>query len=165
MDEPQEILVTFAEIGRLDPATAADLITYELRSPGTDGRFDDPRGGRGGDDQVFFLPPQFDGERTVLLALPEFISPLPSGVYRLTIHDVLIDADGNPLGDTDGDGVGADYVEQFFVGGPLGGAEGEGCINDETIDGQIWDEALGFLLDEWPDPLTESPLLPNWRER
>ncbi|MFT7639689.1 MAG: hypothetical protein ACI9G1_001426, partial [Pirellulaceae bacterium] len=114
---PQQVAVVFDEVGKLDPVAAASVTSFELREAGVDGFFDSPEN-PSADDQIFPWFPQFDGLRTVNLS----INPAP-GYYRGTIKSAggIQDNEGNPLGDLNGDGVGADEVVEFIVfeTGPL----------------------------------------------
>ncbi len=86
-----------------------------------DGQFDPLNDPTPDDRVVALLTPIIvslpNGEQQVRLAIAASELPLPLGKYRLTVNgtSTIRDAEGNPLNDTDGDGVGADYVQDFTI--------------------------------------------------
>jgi len=97
-------LVDFSEA--LDGISAASVANYELRSAGSDGKFDTSH------DVMFELRPYYSFPETNLVLEIVSGSLQDDGLYRLTISGIL-DTAGNPLDGT-GDGVGGDSYHHFF---------------------------------------------------
>jgi parallel beta-helix repeat protein len=116
-----QIKVEFNE--EMNPIDANAAANYELREAGLTGFFND------GDDIVYALTPSYVydlvlGDSITTLDLGIGGTPLPEGIYRLTVKGDLgtsiHDASGNRL-DGDRDGTeGPDYLRTFFTAvGPL----------------------------------------------
>jgi hypothetical protein len=117
----QEFQVFFDEVGGMDQATLLDGDNYQLVEAGPDGRFDKP-GDPSPDDRIIALRDPVltqleHGHVRVALPIATGELPLPAGKYRLTLKgtSTIRDADGNPLNDANGDGVGADLHKEFEI--------------------------------------------------
>ncbi len=104
LDPVYQFVATFSE--RLDPVTANNASNYTLVSAGADGLL-------GTDDDSFIaLTPVYDDtDDTVTLTVDPNSSPLPGGLYQLTLAAALTDLAGNSLNG------GSDTVETYIVFG------------------------------------------------
>jgi hypothetical protein len=138
-----EFLIGFNEVGLMDPATLADAANFRFVEAGADGQFDPANDPTPDDRVVSLLTPVVvtvpNGTQQVRLTIAASELPLPAGKYRLTVKGTssVRDADGNPLGDLDGDGAGADFGQVFEI-----------LNNGPVIDSQFPRYDAGLAIDE-----------------